>query len=440
MTKDQKKPKFESLASKIAKAVEFGWKEGLGPQKPYAAFGFQHDPFAYFSPDDSTLVETTNFMGVIQRIMGHFSEFYSKKHSINTTEFYEGHHLLVLGTIDSGRTYLLEFANDALNELSVDNYGNLSTLFIDAGKQWKFTGKRILKTAHKSDDPVTSKYQQFTAWLSENEEKIQQTDILFIDNVGCVLNIFEFIINQILDCGALPLLVASLSIAEYEWIKKEGLQASLDYFSKIPFYLNFSQDPKLTVEILQKRLNASNGKNSPFTNESLHAIVGLTFGLPGLTMWLASEVLTHNYNMKEENITISAVQHVAKQLGFDAANYLLKQFDGPTPQQLILQSALQAAGEARIRLGHSCNRDYAILFGGGITNRKLQDTPIIGDRSKSTISHHLKVLSEDNKFLHVHKKGKSRIYFLERPVLNALELIHCKGRQTQDSLQFQLQE
>ncbi|MFX1514278.1 MAG: ArsR/SmtB family transcription factor, partial [Promethearchaeota archaeon] len=103
-------------------------------------------------------------------------------------------------------------------------------------------------------------------------------------------------------------------------------------------------------------------------------------------------------------------------------------------------STLQVAGEARTKLGRGRNRDYAIIFGGGITNKKLQDTPIIGARSKSTISHHLKVLFEDNRFLHVQKKGKSRIYFLERPVLNALELISSKGQFIQESIQFQHQE
>ncbi len=441
MKEEQKKPKFDSLASKIAKAVDLGWKEGLTPQKPYAAFGYQRDPFVYFPPDDPTLVETPDLIAALQRIMGHFSDLYAKKGSITTPESFEGHHLLVLGPMDSGRTYLLEFAHHALNDYNVDNYGKLTTLYIDAEKEWKFTGKKSQKESNKKADvDNTSKYQRFTAWLSEHEETIRRVDIFYIDNVGSVTDIFEYIVSQIQDCGALPLLVGSLSIAEYEWIKKEGLEASLNYFSEIPFHLNSVQDTKLMVEILQKRLNTSNGKGSPFSNESLHTVADFVFGLPGLAMWLSSEVLTHTYNIREEKVTKEIVQHVAKRLGFDASKTLLESYSGPPPQQLILKYALHATGESRIKLGRGHNRDYAIIFGGGITNKKLQDTPIIGTRSKSTISHHLKALYENKNFLHVQKKGKSRIYFLERPILNALELINSKGQSSRPMIEKQVQE
>ena len=60
------KPKFASISSKIAKVVERGWKEGLGPQKPYLALGFTRNPFTYFSPEEDTLVETKNLFDALE--------------------------------------------------------------------------------------------------------------------------------------------------------------------------------------------------------------------------------------------------------------------------------------------------------------------------------------------------------------------------------------
>jgi hypothetical protein len=426
MNDKKKPPKLGSLTDEIAQEAVLGWLEGLAPQKPYAAFGFRTDPFIYTSPEVTSLVKTSDLLAGVRRIMGHFSDFYSKKAAITDAESYKGHHMLVLGASDSGRTYLLEFAHVGISEITIPNLGNLNLFYIDAEKDWKFNGNEaIKKTTKTTEDDETSKYQQFTGWLSEHEDTLQQVAILFIDNIASVADIFDYIVDQLLQCGTTPLLVASLSLAELEWIKKTGLESFLTYFNKLPFYLNPFQDHEFLVELLKNRIKAAGMKNNIFSEESLHTIAYLSFGLPGLAIWLASEALTHTYNMKEKNVSRAIVLHVAKQLGFDAATQLLKRFTGPTAQHLILHSVLQAAGEARAKLGRGRNRDYAVFFGGGITNTKLQGTPIIGTRSKSTISHHLKVLYEDKNFLNVQKKGKSRIYFLERPVLNALELISC---------------
>ncbi|MFX1512965.1 MAG: hypothetical protein ACFFCQ_10290 [Promethearchaeota archaeon] len=390
--------------------------------EPYATLGFQDDPFAHKKPAEETIVEIPDLEPAVERVAGHLSDLRNKKPFFWTEDAYKGHHLLLVGPSGSGRTFLCHLLQQVLGSLEDPEIPPIKTFYVNAEHEWRPS------TSPSSEEGIEP-YSNFQNWLGENEDDVREADILFCDNAGIVWKMWDHIISELFKTTYRPLIVSSLSFSEHTWLEtsSDSLQEArefLECFYPIPHFLRPFSKTDLVVDFLKKRIAHTHPtpNNEPFEQVALEEIAKLALGLPSLACWLGSEAILEANKAKRINVTLEDVEIAAVRLNFQRAwNILFEEAPKAGPQENILRRALYYAGEARLSLGSHSMRDYAQL-GFGVTNSDLKNDPIIG-KSASTISYHLKDLSENHQLLRVVQRGKSRIYYCDRPVLNALELM-----------------
>ncbi len=409
------------ILDKLRKKAKDGY-QSPPTLEPFAALGFQENPFAPKEPSEETIVEIPDLAPAVERVAGHLSDLRKKKPFFWDEGAYKGHHLLLAGPSGSGRTFLCQLLLQVLSGLEDPDIPPIRAFYVNAEEEWRPA------SSPRAEEGIEL-YSNFQNWLGGNEEDLKDVDILFCDNAGIAWKMWDHIVSELFNTVARPLVVATLTLSEHSWLEATSdsiaeAKEFIDFFYPVPFTLRPFTKPELIRDFLGKRIKDTHpmADKEPFEQAGLEEIAKLALGLPALACWLGTEAILEANKAKRPAVTLQDVETVASRLNFQKTwNMLYEDAPKVGPQDAILRRSLYYAGEARLSLGSYSLRDFAQL-GYGVTNSDLKNDPIIG-KSASTISYHLKDLSENHQLLRVVQRGKSRIYYCDRPVMNALELL-----------------
>jgi DNA replication protein DnaC len=170
---------------------------------------------------------------------------------------------------------------------------------------------------------------------------------------------------------------------------------------------------------------------TPFTEEALKSIAEYSMGLPGLALNLADSCLQGITDFNVTEITPETVDYVAQILQYPIAKdirignsiYYVDEEDGERKQKEL---NLNVTGSKVSILKEILFQSRLYLEKPGITNTKLSNSARISIQAH-TISYHTNIL-EKCKILEVQeglrskKRGRSRYFYLRKPIMNAIEL------------------
>ncbi|MFW9780448.1 MAG: hypothetical protein ACFFE8_16525 [Candidatus Heimdallarchaeota archaeon] len=124
--------------------------------------------------------------------------------------------------------------------------------------------------------------------------------------------------------------VVIISTLEYFWLRQGARDTNLTVFDKPGEFHPFSiSKAKEIVEIIQSRIRWSQ-QRSPFSTEVIQTIAILSFGLPGLAIWLVRNILNGipNFGVGVEvpRLELPDLEHWISQLRYIPALKLLARF------------------------------------------------------------------------------------------------------------------
>ncbi len=401
------------------KALKSGIKKGLVDIPSYSQFGLQIDPFSNELPFQypQAMYKFPSLLNAFELVGKHLSD---KKN------------MLVIAPEQAGKTFFLKF----LSTLLPKSASSLRTLYIDAAQEWGYSP--LL-------DENDSFLKRFHQWLAPVVD-LDAPDILLIDNISSLLpnDLFFSIFHELEVFEPFPVVVATLSTSEFQYIVSSPHLNSSGFLSA--FSSHYCQFPPIMSknqmhDYLLTRLRTIDAKEDLFSQAAMDKIIHTSSGLPGLVCKLASHCLdTAVENDQLNEITLEHVlQTLSKPafLGLETCVSLVhgiyqikqkKNVNTPdssfarttinTPRFAILQEALKFAGQSRLTLGARKRTEFAMIH-DGVTNTYLQNSPL--GISKSTISHHLGTLSDQQHFLRMFERGRKKIYYLPENLVGPLE-------------------
>ncbi|MFX0094029.1 MAG: AAA family ATPase [Candidatus Hodarchaeota archaeon] len=380
---------------------------------PYELLGFFEDPFA---PDFLTKHPESLYINEKwkeQHTEGLIYRIGASLPSLDTTSVIN--HLLVVGSTGSGKSIL---ARNLVHTLSERELGLTVT-----PTQWIDINSRTSAIAYEK-------------WLSQVNTKFNDSDkdslVVFIDDVVKTVKKdpqvgtkdANTLLKDLQQVTPNVLLVGFVSISERFFLQNQQYNINIRELMEI-----FQQEitlPLLTPlqisHLLQKRLEVCqrNASIRPFTKNALNKIGEYSLGLPDLALRLAHICFKHATELvNEPRIDNELVETKAVVNGYHKA---LEIFKAESDDSKITKKRKQLLLQLLYR--YSEQRSANQLETWGLTNTNLQER--LGMQA-SSISYHLQDLwSEDIREAilrrrETEKDNRSKLYYLEPPVLNALE-------------------
>ncbi|MFX0206609.1 MAG: hypothetical protein ACFFDT_11540 [Candidatus Hodarchaeota archaeon] len=400
-------------------ALKSGMKKGLVDIPSYSRFGFHIDPFSDELPFQfpQAMFKFPSLLNAFELVGKHLSD---------------QKNMLVIAPEQSGKTFFLKFLSNLLKKPE----SRLNTLYIDSVREWRYSDL-------KNENESTLK--KFHQWLAPIVD-LEAPDVLLVDNISSLLpnDIIFSIFHELEVFDPQPIIIATLSFSEFQYI------TSSPYLNSSSFLSAFSSHHCQFLPILSKnqmydfflsRLQITDAREDLFSSAALDKLIYLSSGLPGLACKLASRCL--DTAVEKDQLNEITLEHVLLTLskpiflGLETCAslvhgiYQIKQknnIDTPdanfarttinTPRFAILQEALKFAGQSRLLLNSKKRSEFALLH-GGVSNSFLQNSPL--GISKSTISHHLGTLSDQQNFLRIFERGRKKFYYLPENNVGPLE-------------------
>jgi hypothetical protein len=402
-------------------ALKAGKGKGLVEQTSYERFGLLMDPFSdqlpFLYPNS-----VYQFPSLIKNIELVGKHLHDKKN------------MLVISPEKGGKTFLLKFLE---NLLPTDKQDPKQGIYVDASRDW------ITPRIKEKTEPLLKNFQQ---WLVEVYDLYPELDIIFLDNSPHVIkeDLFFSILHELEIFDKEPIIIATISPCEFEFFRSNPRLKFKQFLSSFSSHYGYLMPPaseSIMIDFLKTRLQVVEAKETLFTQKALRRIAYVSCGIPGLACQLASETLATaaNYDHLKE-ITLAHVMETLEQpkfLGIKAGSQLTRgiwKLNNPryastpdvtfarntvnSPRFAILQESLKFAGKARFELGEKRRAEF-VMTNQGVTNSHVQSLKL--GITKSTISHHLITLSEQQHVLRLFEMGRKKFYYLPEMNIGPLE-------------------
>lgn len=417
----------------------------------YNVLGFSQNPFS----EELSLQDSRCWLErriVVSKILKQVGAS-KKRVAIQPTTGGNLSHFLVIGPRYVGRTALSQWLTRELNDKL------LPALAITI-KAFSFTWNQKVDQISHSEESVTNLVEdqrKWIQWLTDLERIIQEELIssknlvlFFLDDILTFLrtrtpNLSE-LTEQVRDLH--PLFIGFLSWGEYQYALNQSSQPLFQEFftwfgKNIVFLPPFQQ--KEIFSLLERRI-ALEKDTDVFQIPALKRIGWYSMGLPGLALDLGTRVLMNAADSNLDKVTKTDVDSIANRIGYrvarDRLEYGIRAFQG-------------RRGKCPFLIGRRKDLLLEFLYNSsvhevqkrnefGLTGKDLRNSL---DISFSTVSYHLNQLVQSpanplgvlSSYQHPHD-GRSTIYFLEKPMISAIELLlgsrNLLGVNTQVAAQY----
>ncbi|MHA2368812.1 MAG: hypothetical protein ACXADX_08330 [Candidatus Hodarchaeales archaeon] len=400
----------------------------------YNVLGFSQNPFSEeLSLQDSRCwLERRKVVSKIIQQVGASK----KRVAIQPTTGGNLSHFLVIGPRYVGRTALSQWLTRELNNKL------LPALTITI-KAFTFTWNQKINEISHSEESVTNTVEdqrKWIQWLTDLERIIQEESIssknlviFFLDDILTFLrtrtpNLSE-LTEEVRDLH--PLFIGFLSWGEYQYALNQSshplFQEFFAWFGKnIVFLPPFQQNE--IFSLLERRI-AIEEDTDLFQVPALKRIGWYSMGLPGLALELGTQVLMIAADSNLDKITKTDVDSIASRIGYrvarDRLDYGIKALQGRVAKCSFLIGRRKDLLLEFLYNSSVLKEQKRNEF--GLTGKDLRNSL---DLSFSTVSYHLNQLVQNptnplgvlSSYQHPHD-GRSTIYFLEKPMTSAMELL-----------------
>jgi DNA-binding transcriptional ArsR family regulator len=401
----------------------------------YNVFGFSRNPFSeeLSLKDNHCWLERREVVSKIIRQVGAST----RRVAIRPTMGGSDPHFLVIGPRYVGRSALSQWLARELNDR------HLPDLSITI-KAFSFSWNQKRKSTAQLGDStlnLVEDQRRWIQWLTDLEKTIQKQSIssknlviFFLDDVltffqGRTPNLSE-LAEEVKTLH--PIFIGFLSWGEYQYALDKNSQPIFQEFftwfrEKTVFIPPFQQ--KEILALLEKRIFAINTNLDPFQKSSLKRISWYSLGLPGLALDLGTQVLIAAADRNLHKITKTDIDTIASRLGYqlarDRLDHGIEALQGKGPKcPFLIGRRRELILEFLNRFANPREQDGEAI---GLTAKKVRESL---DLSFSTVSYHLSQLLNTpenplgilNAYQHP-EDGRSTIYYLEKPMVSAMELL-----------------